>query len=62
VVTAECQHERCAFQQRSCAALDGADRVVDAERVDRQIPRVDDLLAGEHRYLQRRVVGAEQAG
>ena len=62
VVTAERQHEPRAFQQGTGAPLDRADRVVDVERVDRQVARVGDLLAGEYRHLQGRVVRPEQAG
>jgi hypothetical protein len=38
VVAAQRQHERGAFQQGPRAPLDGADRLVDAERVDGQVP------------------------
>jgi hypothetical protein len=62
VIPAEGQHEPGAFQQVPCAPLDGADSVVDAERVDRQVARVGDLLGGEYRHLQGRVVGPQQPG
>ena len=62
VVAAEHQDERHPFQQVARPALDGADRLLDAVRVDREIPRVGHLLAGERRRLKGRVVGPQQPG
>ena len=61
-VAAQRQHERGAFQQGPRAPLDGADRLVDAERVDGQVARVGHLLVREHRDLQRGVVRPQQPG
>jgi hypothetical protein len=47
VVATQGEQVRCAFDQPTRAALDLGDRLVDAERVDREVAGVHDLQAGK---------------
>src|SRR6185437_9552041 len=54
------EHERGALEQVPGPVLDGGDGLVDAERVDGQVPGVGHLEVGERGRGQGRVVGPQQ--
>jgi hypothetical protein len=63
VIPAEGQHEPGAFEQGACAALDGADRVVDVERIHGEVRVVAEdgqsgrVAASDTRHWQARPCG-----
>ena len=60
VVAAEGQQRGARSSRLARRALDRGDRLVDVERVDGDVAGVGDLLGGERRHVERRVVGPQQ--
>ena len=60
MVAADRQQVRRAREHLLGARLDLGDRLLDVERVARDVAGVGDLLLGERAHVESRVVGAEQ--